>query len=241
MDYFKEVLGGNKEDYHIRLSSPFPRENLGLAVHGDISTRYRHREETYEDIAEMIHEFVQSRQGNYLIFFPSYVYMNRVFESFSNKYPSHNAVKQEGGMDEKAKESFLADFHLEDDLIAFAVLGGTFSEGIDLAGDRLIGAVIVGVGMPQLGFERNIIKDYFDNTLGEGFDYSYVFPGMNKVLQAAGRVIRTESDRGAILLIDDRYLTARYKALMPPEWSGLRIIRDKVDLRDYLDRFWEGK
>jgi DNA excision repair protein ERCC-2 len=241
MDYFKEVLGGNKEDYHIRLSSPFPRENLGLAVHGDISTRYRHREETYEDIAEMIHEFVQSRQGNYLIFFPSYVYMNRVFESFSNKYPSHNAVKQEGGMDEKAKESFLADFHLEDDLIAFAVLGGTFSEGIDLAGDRLIGAVIVGVGMPQLGFERNIIKDYFDNTIGEGFNYSYVYPGMNKVLQAAGRVIRTESDRGAILLIDDRYLTARYKALMPPEWNGFKVIRGSRDLREYLDIFWEGK
>lgn len=241
MDYFKEVLGGDKDDYHIRLTSPFPRHNLGLAVHGDISTRYRHREETYEDIALMIHEFVQSRQGNYLIFFPSYVYMNRVFELFSSMYPGLNVVRQEGGMDEEAKESFLADFQLEDDLIAFAVLGGTFSEGIDLAGDRLIGAVIVGVGMPQLGFDRNIIKDYFDSTHGEGFNYSYVYPGMNKVLQAAGRVIRTENDRGAILLIDDRYLTSRYKSLMPPEWNGFRIIRDSSDLRVYLENFWDER
>lgn len=239
MDYFKEVLGGEKEDYHIRLSSPFPRENLGLVVNGDISTRYRHRGETFEEIAEMIHDFVQSKQGNYLIFFPSYVYMNKVFELFSSKYPGQNAVKQDGGMDEKAKESFLADFHLEDDLIAFAVLGGTFSEGIDLAGDRLIGAVIVGVGMPQLGFERNIIKNFFDNSLGEGFNYSYIYPGMNKVLQAAGRVIRTESDRGAILLIDDRYLTARYKALMPTEWSGFKTVRSSADLREYLAEFWD--
>lgn len=238
MEYFMELLGGDKGDYHIRLSSPFPRENLGLMVQGDISTRYQHREDTHVDIRELIFEFVNAKKGNYLVFFPSYAYMNRVFELFMEAHPEVNALKQEGGMDEKARESFLAEFQLEDDLIAFAVLGGTFSEGIDLVGDRLIGAVIVGVGMPQLGFERNIIKDYFDHTLGEGFSYSYVYPGMNKVLQAAGRVIRTEEDRGAIILIDDRYLTNQYRGLIPPEWNGFKLIKRKGDMKLFLKGFW---
>lgn len=239
MDYYMYLLGGSEGDYHIRLNSPFPRENLLLVVQDGISTRYRHRADTYDDISRRIYNFVESKTGNYFVFFPSYAYMNSVFELFVEKHPNINAVIQQGDMNEKQRETFLANFHLEDNLVAFAVLGGNFSEGIDLAGDRLIGAVIVGVGLPQIGFERNIIRDYFNEHLNDGYNYAYVYPGMNKILQAAGRVIRTEEDKGAILLIDDRYLTRQYRQLMPQEWEGYQTVTSEVALSDFLHKFWK--
>ena len=145
--------------------------------------------------------------------------MNKVYEIFKEDYPSIYSIIQTASMNEDEKEAFLAEFNGGKDLVAFAVLGGTFSEGIDLVGELLIGAVVVGVGMPLVGFWRNIIKDYFDHTLGEGFHYAYTYPGMNKVLQAVGRVIRTEEDKGSILLIDDRYDKNLYRYLMPSEWN----------------------
>lgn len=141
-------------------------------------------------------------------------------------------------MSEFQREDFLNKFDNEEDLIAFAVLGGIFSEGIDLTGDRLIGALIVGVGLAQICFERDIIKDYFNHSIGQGFDYAYTYPGMNKVLQAAGRVIRSETDRGAVLLIDDRYATRRYKDLFPREWSHFKRIFNKADIQELVEEFW---
>ena len=240
MDYFMNLLGGDKEDYHIRLKSPFPRSNLGLAVRGNLSTRYRDREDTYREVVEAIYTFVTSRQGNYMVFFPSYLYMNRVYEEFVDNYPHISTLIQRGFMSEFEREEFLEAFQDGQNLVGFAVLGGVFSEGIDLSGEKLIGAVVVGVGMPQIGFERNIIKDYFEHNLGEGFHYAYTYPGMNKVLQAVGRVIRTEEDRGVILLIDDRYLRGTYKELMPSEWKGYAKVWDLESQRDYFRRFWEG-
>ncbi len=240
IDYFKQLLGGGDEDYHMILRSPFPRDNLGIMIQSNISTRYKDREETYDEIIKQINCFISSKKGNYMIFFPSYVYMERVYERFKGIYTNLNITIQNNAMNEIQREEFLSRFHLESDLIAFAVLGGVFSEGIDLVGDSLIGAVIVGVGMPQICFDRNIIKDFFDHNTGDGFNYAYTFPGMNKVLQAVGRVIRTEEDKGAILLIDDRYSKALYKRLMPREWKGYAYVKNQMDTVKYLEEFWEG-
>ena len=218
MDYFMNLLGKDDGDYDIRLSSPFPRENLSIMINSNISTRYKDRERTYKAIKKTIYQFIKKKEGNYMVFFPSYYYMNKVYEIFKEDYPFVHSIIQTGNMNENEKEIFLNEFSESENLVAFAVLGGTFSEGIDLVGDLLIGAVVVGVGMPLVGFWRNIIKDYFQSTLGEGFNYAYTYPGMNKVLQAVGRVIRTEEDKGSILLIDDRYSKNLYKNLMPPEW-----------------------
>ena len=141
-------------------------------------------------------------------------------------------------MSERQREDFLQEFNEVDNLVAFAVMGGIFSESIDLIGDRLIGAVIVGVGLPQICFERNIIREYFDKIMGEGFNYAYTYPGMNKVMQAGGRVIRSEDDKGVILLIDDRYRTNIYRKLLPQEWSHYKKIGNPIDLEGLLKEFW---
>lgn len=238
MAYHMALLAGDKEDYNICLPSPFPRENLCLLVASNISTRYKDRETTYLDVVNYIENFVSAKKGNYFVFFPSYVYMKNVYELLLERNKDLNIMIQESNMTELEREKFLHSFELEDDIIAFAVMGGIFSEGIDLVGDKLIGAVIIGVGLPQICFERDIIKDYFEHHLGEGFEYAYVYPGINKVLQAAGRVIRTPEDRGAVLLIDDRYGTSKYKLLFPREWQGYKSIRNVKEMLNILEKFW---
>ncbi len=237
LEYYMDLLGGSKEDYHIKLSSPFPKENLALLIGNTVSTKYRDRENTYDDIVDYIYSFILNKRGNYLVFFPSYVYMNKVYEMLNEKDPSLNVVIQDRQMSEKDREDFLSHFDRKD-IIAFAVLGGIFSEGIDLIGDKLIGAIIVGVGMPMICFERDIIKDYFNHNGVAGFDYAYVYPGMNKVMQAAGRVIRSEEDKGSILLIDNRYKTYRYKNLFPREWKHFRTVKNTTQINNELMKFW---
>ncbi|HEY8363534.1 MAG TPA: ATP-dependent DNA helicase [Tissierellaceae bacterium] len=238
IDYHIELLGGDKDDYSICLPSPFPRGNLCLLVATNVSTKYKDRERTYEDVVNYIEAFVSAKKGNYLIFFPSYVYMQKAYDLLLEKNRDFNIIVQESNMMESEREEFLKRFDGEDDIIAFAVMGGIFSEGIDLVGDKLIGAVIVGVGLPQICLERDIIKDYFEHYLGEGFEYAYVYPGINKVLQAAGRVIRSPEDRGAVLLIDDRYGTSRYKSLFPREWQGYKNVRSVEEMKEVLKKFW---
>lgn len=238
LDYHMDLLGGKKGDYNIKLSSPFPRENLCLMVGNNISTRYKDRERTYIDIVKLIESFINAKKGNYFVFFPSYAYMKNIYDLMINRNENLNIIIQDGNMSEVEREKFLLNFEEANNLIAFAVMGGIFSEGIDLTGERLIGAVVVGVGLPQICFERNIIKDYFTNNLGEGYEYAYVYPGMNKVLQAAGRVIRSPEDRGAILLIDDRYGTREYKELFPNEWLGFKNIRNDIEMKRILEKFW---
>ena len=164
--------------------------------------------------------------------------MKKVHEILIENNQDLNIIIQEGNMDESKREQFLNRFNEENDLIAFVVMGGIFSEGIDLTGDKLIGAIIVGVGLPQICFERNIIKDYFNHNANQGFEYAYMYPGMNKILQAAGRVIRSEKDRGAILLIDDRFITFRYKELFPREWLDYIIIYNNHIMCNVLNEFW---
>jgi len=239
-DYYVNMLGGDKDSRTLVLPSPFPPENLCLIVNDKHSTRYKEREKSLDSIAKDISTVIEGRRGNYLVFFPSYSYMEQVYERFKELCPEHNTVIQTPDMDEGEKEEFLRLFSDNESITGFGVMGGMFSEGIDLTGDKLIGCIIIGVGLPKLCLERDIIRDYFNKKNSKGFEYSYVYPGMNKVLQAAGRVIRTENDRGIVMLIDDRFSTAAYKKLYPKEWKPVRY-RNNEELRNIISSFWRKK
>ncbi|EDL64380.1 ATP-dependent DNA helicase [Bacillus sp. SG-1] len=223
--YYFELLGGGKDDYRFKIPSPFPRENWEIFIK-PLSTRYKDRDKSIAPLVSLPLELLKQRPGNYLYFFPSYRYMNEIYEAFMETSPDAEVILQSAHMTEEERESFLAFFqpNRESSLIGFAVLGGIFSEGVDLKGDRLNGVIVAGVGLPQMGQDRDIIKDHF-NALGKpGYDYSYIFPGMNKVLQAGGRLIRTEEDKGVIVLVDDRYLTPKYQEMLPEEWRDYTVI-----------------
>ena len=240
--YYKKLLSVEPDDYAVYAESPFPEENRLLLIGGDVSTRYTRRGPAmYRRIAEYIAAVVSSRNGNYMAFFPSYRFMEDVYAEFTDLAPDSETVVQTQFMDEKEREDFLGRFEApasENGLVGFCVMGGIFSEGIDLASDRLIGAVVVGTGLPQVCNEREIVKKYFDSRGMQGFDYAYLYPGMNKVLQSAGRVIRTEEDRGIILLLDDRFRQKQYQELFPREWKISRICRiDEIE--DEVRKFWK--
>jgi len=240
LNYFKDILGGSEHDYNMKLPSPYEVSNLSLTIAQNVSTKYANREKSISEVADYIKTVVDSKNGNYLIFFPSYKYMNEVYTLFNAKYPQFEAILQQPAMQEEEKESFLQCFQqgLKKGLTGFAVMGGMFSEGIDLVGDRLIGAVIVGVGLPQVCFERDIIMDFFRNKNNMGFEYAYMYPGMNKVMQAAGRVIRSEHDRGVVLLIDERFGSNRYNSMFPSEWLYNNRVKSPLELGRILEKFW---
>ena len=241
MNYFFQLLGGNSDDKDLQLPSPFPEENLCLNLVNRISTRYRDREASYQPIAEYLTVFVNQRKGNYLICFPSYVYMEKVFEQFFQMNQKTDTIIQQRSMNESDRDQFLAQFtdDREKTLVGFVVMGGIFTESVDLPGERLTGAAIIGVGLPQINKERDLILQYFDYLSGSGFQFAYTYPGMNRVLQAAGRVIRTETDRGSLILIDDRFGNAGYRRLFPPEWTGMNLIRNQQHLTQILADFWD--
>lgn len=221
LHYFRDMLGASEEDYTLSVPSPFSREQLQVQIH-PYSTRYRDRERTKSSIAGMLRKVLVERPGNYLLFFPSYVYMSLIYEEVAAELPDQvKLMMQTGSMTEEERESFLAAFQAEGEqtLAAFAVMGGIFSEGVDLVGDRLTGVAVIGVGLPQIGIERDLIRDYFHTRDKDGYDYAYVYPGMNKVLQAGGRLIRSERDQGLLMLVDDRYLQPHYAGLLPEEWK----------------------
>ncbi len=242
-EYFIRTLGGGEKAKAIGLRSPFAPERLFLAAADTVSTKYADRERTREAVCRLIGAAVNAKAGNYLVFLPSYQYLRDVSDEFAMIYPEIPLAVQESGMDEAAREAFLAQFSAQQTktLVGFCVLGGIFAEGIDLVGDRLIGSIIVGVGLPQIGPEQDALRDYYEATLGEGFAYAYQYPGMNKVLQAAGRVIRTETDRGLVLLIDSRYRTARYRRLFPPHWAQLQSVESPEQLARMLAGFWNAE
>ncbi len=213
MGYFKKLLGGKEDCYSLRLPSPFPPENRKLIIKTDVDTRYRYREGSYEKVVRYIHETLNENEGNFLVFFPSFEYMENIYELYSAMYSREEIFAQTSGMSEEERHIFLKRFDGEDRAVGFAVLGGVFSEGIDLWGDKLKGAIVVGVGLPKVNFERKLIEEYFTNHGEPGFHYAYTFPGMNKVIQAMGRVIRREEDTGTIVLMDKRYSMEIYKNL----------------------------
>ena len=239
MDYFMKMYSYDEEDFIINLKSPFDVKNRLLMIGDNVATTYNKRFETSEDIASYIANCVQAKKGNYMVFFPSYKYMDLVFDKMKENYPNINTSIQESNMSEEEKEEFLSMFD-EDNKethVGFCVLGGHFSEGIDLTNDKLIGVIIVGVGMPQIGIERDIIKDHMKDS-NKGFDYAYVYPGMIKVLQAAGRCIRTDDDKGVILLLDNRYSQRRYQSLFPYEWYPNFRVRKSDDVKTLCEEFW---
>lgn len=240
-EYFADILGGGKSSVSVSFRSPFDPSKLCVAVVDGVSTRYDDREQSYKKISSCIAAAVSAKSGNYMVFFPSYSYMEHVKDVFCKKYPKVKVLEQKKNMSVADKEAFLASF--ADDgktRIGFCVLGGSFSEGIDLPGDRLIGAVVVGVGLPGISDENNIIRDYYENKNGCGYDYAYTYPGMNSVLQAAGRVIRTEEDRGIVVLIDDRFSEPKYKTLFPDDWKKAKFARNAQSLAEIARVFWEN-
>ncbi len=239
--YYKNVLGcaGSRA---VALDSPFPPGNLGLYCLPGISTRYRQRKASVGAVSDALAAMARGKKGNYLAFFPSYAYLRQVYEDFAARYPGIPTAVQESGLDEAGRAAFLARFapDPQQTLLGFGVLGSVFGEGIDLAGSRLIGCAIVGVGLPQVNPWREILRRYFDEKEGCGFDYAYRFPGMNKVLQAAGRVIRTETDRGVVLLLDDRFAQESYRRLFPRHWGQLKYLSGTAALEAELADFWQG-
>ena len=243
--YYKRLLGGREEDYEVYARSSFDPGKLGLFIATDVTSRYRMRgAEQYGKIALCVHSAVSRRHGNYMVFFPSYSFMEAVLEQYTALYPEDEETAfavQSPQMTESERQAFLDRFEqVSDDksLLGFCVLGGIFSEGIDLRQDRLIGALVVGTGFPQVCVEREILKQYFDEKGESGFDYAYRFPGMNKVLQAAGRVIRTADDVGVVVLMDERFTTGAYRRMFPAEWSGSRLT-DSSGIGDKVSRFWD--
>jgi DNA excision repair protein ERCC-2 len=239
LEYYRDLLGGSPEDPVLKLRSPFPPEHLAVLIQDRIRTHLKARAESLLEVVVAIGELIQQRRGNYLVYFPSYAYLNAACELFQARFPDIAVLVQRPAMTESDRDAFLNAFTAEhaETLAGFAVMGGVFGEGIDLVGDRLIGAVVVGVGLPQLSAERDFIRDYFQEKIGAGFDYAYTFPGMNRVLQATGRVIRSETDRGIVLLIDARFAEERYRRLFPTFWKVTRV-RTISGIRDHAARFW---
>ena len=245
IQYYKRLLSTEKDNYAVYIDSSFDTKKRLLMNGVDVSTRYAMRSrEMYQRYATYIFRVVKAKMGNYLIFFPSYQFMEDVYQEFTQLLASDEEemelVIQQKHMDEEERENFLRAFEMgrEKSLIGFGVLGGIFSEGIDLTNEKLIGTLIIGTGLPQVCNEREILKSYFDQKGLYGFDYAYRYPGMNKVLQAAGRVIRTEDDRGVILLLDERFQREKGKEIFPKEWADcercrLDIVEEKIRL------FWE--
>lgn len=248
IQYYKQLLGGTEQDFEVYAQTSFSSGQMKVIIGNEVTSKYTRRSELeYKKIAAYISNIVTARKGNYMVFCPSHQFLEDVYAAYMEYYydeASQECIIQSGHMNETEREAFLAffsgkndqfDLALEDafsniameifeeshSVIGFCVLGGIFSEGIDLKGESLIGSIIVGTGLPQICFEQEILKDYFDQNQTNGFDYAYRYPGMNKVLQAAGRVIRTTSDRGVIALLDERFLQNSYQKMFPREWEGV--------------------
>ena len=241
LHYYRSVLGGDRSDEVLEVNSPFDPSQLSVCIMDRISTRFSEREDTLLAVCRAVAATVSAKRGNYMVFCPSFAYSEALAKVFKAKYPKIRVITQKKDMTAKEKAEFLNNFKEENDnyLIAFCVMGGIYSEGVDLAGDSLIGAVIVSIGMPALSYEREAIAAYYEEKYEEGKQYAYIYPGMNRVFQAAGRVIRREDDRGVIVLIDDRFDDPIYKKSLPKLWEGVRFIADAKTLNEELKDFWE--
>lgn len=239
--YYKQLLSTEKDDYAIYVNSPFDTQNREILIGSDVSSKYTRRGiQMYEKITSYIIKTLEVKNGNYIAFFPSYQFMENVYEVLKQKLPEETTcLLQEKMMTEEQREIFLEEFakEREGNLLGLCVMGGIFSEGIDLTEEKLVGAFIVGTGLPQICYEREILRQYFDRKNGKGFDYAYLYPGMNKVLQSAGRVIRTEADRGIILLLDERFLQRQCREIFPREWSDVKRCTLESVGRE-MKKFW---
>ena len=243
VQYYMELLSGKPEDYAVYAKSTFDPAKKKVLLGLDVSTKYTRRTPAeYQKIASYIQQITDSRQGNYLVFFPSYKMMTDVREYFEAEMQDDTEIlEQSMHMSEAQREEFLEQFQERESgtLIGFCVMGGIFGEGIDLKKDRLIGAIVVGPGLPQVCNEREILKQYYDRRDMDGFDHAYRYPGMNKVMQSAGRVIRTDEDTGVIVLLDERFGQAQYRSSFPREWADYETCTLR-NVKEKLERFWKG-
>lgn len=245
IQYYKKLLSIRDDNYAVYAQTVFSKDQQLLAVGCDVSSKYTRRTEAeFQKMADYIYEAAKGRKGNYMAFFPSYKMMKQVLDKFLEKVDVLEEMEyicQESGMTETEREEFLEMFSGERDktLVAFCVMGGIFAEGIDLKYDALIGVIIVGTGLPQISNEREILKKYYDEKENAGFAYAFIYPGMNKVLQAAGRVIRTAEDRGIIILLDERFLQREYQCMFPREWEMYQTVT-LSGVRDLIEDFWES-
>ena len=238
VDYYVKLItkGVGKT---ISIPSPFKQSHLGLFIDDSTSTRYRDRQRSISNIIDSIYALAETKIGNYIIFFPSYVYLNMVLDEFNTE--DYQMLIQTRNMSLYQRNIMLNEFNTLNDKskVAFFVLGGSFSEGIDYIGEMLSGVLIVGVAMPQFNKYNELLRNHFDDEFNQGFDYAYTYPGMNKVIQAVGRVIRTNYDIGVAILFDDRYSHVKYKDLFPKNWNhALRITKGQY-LQSYLEDFWK--
>ena len=224
----------------LSLESPFPKENL-FAARIPVSVRFRDRTQTMEKVAQVIHAMAQAHLGNYLACFPSHAYLMQAYKYYCTRFPGETVVFQDSRMNEEHRRKFIERFQPkpEKSMVAFIVLGGVFAEGVDLPDDRLSGAAIVSTGIPQVNPESELLRELYDDGFEGGTDTAYTYPGFRRVLQAAGRVIRTETDRGTVLLIDDRYAAEKYQEIMPSHWQ-LRKITSMDALNRQLNAFWDA-
>ena len=235
LKYFRYILGGEEDDYLLKLSSPFDINNLNLMITSDLSMKYTKRDSNIEKACEYINTLITEKKGNYMIFFPSYYFMNKVYSVYESLYDTFNITVQSQGLNEEEQRDLINRFENEHNVVLFTVVGGIFSEGIDLPLEKLIGAVIIGTGIPQISFERNIIKSFFDEKMNSGYDFAYKFPGFKKILQSAGRVIRTEEDKGEVLLIDSRFCQYTYLKLFPDHWKHFKKICSAEDIKNFCN------
>ena len=241
--YYLRMLGHTEDDECIDIPSPFPPENQLCCIYKNLSTRFRDRQNSLENVCDIVYKACGGKIGNYMVFFPSYNYMQTCFDEFCAEYPQLRCEMQTPNMTPEQKREFLNLFKPDpkETLIVFALCGGMFSEGVDLAGDRLSGAVIIGTGMPGISFERDLLKEHFDKALGEyqGFNYAYTYTGLNHVFQSGGRVIRSQSDVGFIVLADDRYMKMSHRRNFPGSWYGYKIVNDTEQLGNIINDFWK--
>ena len=229
LSYHCELLGGNREDYLLDVPGIFKQSNFTVVTDSAIRTSYSQRNSYFPVIADHIHTVLTARSCNKLVFFPSYEFMQHVLSHFCERYPEEIFV-QKRHMSEEERAEFLSEFDRQTEMTAFAVAGGVFSEGIDLTGERLGGVIVCGVSLPKVCTERELIRIHFENKERNGFDYAYLIPGMNKVLQSMGRVIRTESDVGYAVLMDERFAFASYRNCLPPHYSEIKTVCTQEEL-----------
>lgn len=217
--YYSNLLGLPEGTQWIDVESPFSAEQLEVLSVSNLSTRYLHRQSSLQPISQLMAEQFQRRPGNYLAFFSSYSYLQQAMQQFAQDCPQIPVWAQSRSMNEAERSDFLSRFQAHSQGIGFAVLGGAFGEGIDLPGDRLIGAFIATLGLPQINPINEEIRNRMQAMFGNGYDYTYLYPGLQKVVQAAGRVIRTTEDQGVVYLLDDRYNQQAVRALLPLWWQ----------------------
>jgi DNA excision repair protein ERCC-2 len=219
LHFYRDTLGLPENTAWIDVQSPFTAEQLTVRIVSDISTRYQHRDDSVLPIVDLISRQYKTKPGNYLAFFSSFEYLQKVALSFRTKYPDIPFWEQTRRMEEAEQAQFLARFTLTSEGIGFAVLGGSFAEGIDLPGKRLTGAFIATLGLPQVNSVNERVKQRMSAIFRAGYNYTYLFPGIRKIVQAAGRVIRTRLDQGVIYLIDDRFTRPDILRLLPHWWK----------------------